>query len=435
MVGLDKVRSSNDQISTDYPEGLVAVFAGSTSGIGETSLREFARHAAKPRIYIIGRSQEACDRLDAELKQINPAAQYIFIRSDISSKETAINVLFMSQGTLNFTKRTEEGLNYLLGLSYFGRIRMARNLLPLLQQATGLRRVVSTLTGTKEGKIYEYDWQGDKGKVPMSGQRKHGATMMTLGLEALASLAPGGTNIVRGDEGGLAKVVGYAFKAMSLVACGIYTPVEEVGQRHLFYSTSARYPPRIGAGLDGGQGASGVALPSGVSVARGVDGEAGSGVYSVDEHGESANAKVEELLASYRKSGTGGRLWAYTESEWKRLVSSAWRPPSATSTDPSKPHSTLPHGCDTTRDTPSPSGSPIRTGTVEETLTGLTTPTNTPSPPAAPRSQYATSKLPFPALPSLSRTGFAPVRKSTTGDTVTTRASRAVALESTSDGG
>ncbi|KUI72036.1 Putative daunorubicin C-13 ketoreductase DnrU [Cytospora mali] len=344
MVDLDKVQSSNAQISTAYPEGLVAVFAGSTSGIGETSLREFARHAPKPRIYIIGRSQEACDRLDAELKQVNPAAQYIFIRSDvsllrnvddvcrqISSKETAINVLFMSQGTLNFTKRTEEGLNYLLGLSYFGRIRMARNLLPLLQRATGLRRVVSTLTGTKEGKIYEDDWQGDKGKVPMSGQRKHGATMMTLGLEALASLAPEvsfvhafpgvvKTNIVRGDEGGLMKVVGYAFKAMSVVACGMYTPIEEVGERHLFYCTSARYPPRSGAG--GGQGAPGVALPSGVSVARGVDGEPGSGVYSVDEHGESANAKVEELLADYRKSGTGERLWAYTESEWKRVTGS-----------------------------------------------------------------------------------------------------------------
>lgn len=117
MVSLNQVQASNAQIQQTYPEGLVAVFAGATAGIGETSLREFARHASKPRIYIVGRSQQACDRLDHELKTINPTGTYVFIRSDVSllrnvdqvcrdirSKETAINVLFMSQGTLNITK-------------------------------------------------------------------------------------------------------------------------------------------------------------------------------------------------------------------------------------------------------------------------------------------------------------------------------------------
>lgn len=122
MVALDKVQQSNAQITTAYLTGLVAVFAGATAGIGETSLREFARHTLKPRIYIIGRSQEACDRLDGDLKTINPEGQYIFIRSDVSllrnvddvcrqirDKESAINVLFMSQGTLNFSKREKTG--------------------------------------------------------------------------------------------------------------------------------------------------------------------------------------------------------------------------------------------------------------------------------------------------------------------------------------
>lgn len=117
MVALDKVQKSNAQITMTHPEGLVAVFAGATAGIGETSLREFARRTPKPRIYVIGRSQEACDRLDIDLKRVNPEGQYIFIRSDVSllrnvddvcrqirDKESAINVLFMSQGTLNFSK-------------------------------------------------------------------------------------------------------------------------------------------------------------------------------------------------------------------------------------------------------------------------------------------------------------------------------------------
>lgn len=333
MVEFDKIQSSNDQIPTSYPQGLVAVFAGATAGIGETSLREFTRHTPKPRIYIIGRSQEACNRLDADLKQVNPAGQYVFIRSDvsllrnvddvcrqISSKETAINVLFMSQGTLNFNKKTEEGLSYLMGLTYFGRVRMARNLLPLLQQATGLRRVVSSFTGAKEGKLYEDDWQGSKGKVPMTAARGHASTMMTLGLEALAKEAPKvsfihafpgsvKTNLIRGDEGAVMQAMGYLFKVMDVFRTNKYVPIEEVGERHTFYCTSSRFPPRNG---DDGHGASGTPLPAGVSVARGVDGNVGSGVYSVDTYGESADAAVEKVLANCRRSGAaewrGGKI-------------------------------------------------------------------------------------------------------------------------------
>lgn len=121
MVALDKVQKSNAQLTTTHSAGLVAVFAGATAGIGETSLREFARHTSKPRTYVVGRSQEACERLDVDLKGVNPEGQYIFIRSDVSllrnvddvcrqvrDKESAINVLFMSQGTLNFSKGEQE---------------------------------------------------------------------------------------------------------------------------------------------------------------------------------------------------------------------------------------------------------------------------------------------------------------------------------------
>lgn len=65
-----------------------------------------------------------------------------------------------------------------MALTYFGRLRLAANLMPLLQKATGLRRVVSAFTGAKEGNIYEDAWrQGQEGKVPMSGARGHAATM------------------------------------------------------------------------------------------------------------------------------------------------------------------------------------------------------------------------------------------------------------------
>lgn len=69
-------------------------------------------------------------------------------------------------------------MSYLMSLTRFGRMRMAKNLLPLLQRSTGLRRVVSSFTGAKEGKVYDHDWQGKEGKLPFTAARGHGATMM-----------------------------------------------------------------------------------------------------------------------------------------------------------------------------------------------------------------------------------------------------------------
>lgn len=217
-----------------------------------------------------------------------------------------------------------------MGVTYFGRLRMALNLLPLLQRATGPRRVVSSFAATKEGSLYEDDWQGTKGKIPMTGARGHASAMMTLGLGALAKGAPDvsfihafpgsvKTNLIRGDEGPVMQVMKYVFKVTGFLRSSSFTPLEEVGERHTFYCTSARFPPRIGGG---DQGTSGIALPSGVSVARGVDGEVGSGVYSVDTYGETADAAVEKLLANHERSGAAERMWAYTESEWKRVTGS-----------------------------------------------------------------------------------------------------------------
>lgn len=212
-----------------------------------------------------------------------------------------------------------------MSLTYFGRMRMAKNLLPLLQRAPGLRRVVSSFTGAKEGRVYDNDWQA-KEEVPFTAARGHGATMMTLGLEALANEAPDvsfvhafpgkvKTNIIRSDDSAILKTVALVFKAMFFVTG--YTPIVEVGERHTFYCTSARFPPKKPADE---AGAVGVELPNDVRVANGVDGSAGGGVYSVDTYGETADAKIEERLANYRKDGTADKLWKYTESEWQRVT-------------------------------------------------------------------------------------------------------------------
>ena len=114
MVSLSAIQSSNSRIASSLPPHLVGVFVGATAGIGETTLKQFAKHARQPRAYLIGRSQNAADRIVAECKAINPHGEYLFIKADVSSirtvdtvceeimaKETAINVLFFTQGTLD----------------------------------------------------------------------------------------------------------------------------------------------------------------------------------------------------------------------------------------------------------------------------------------------------------------------------------------------
>lgn len=111
MVSLDIVQASNSLITSTFPPGIVAVFVGATSGIGEVTLKKFAEYTRQPRVYIIGRSQNAANRIMAECKALNSDGKYTFIKADVSLihgvdevcqkiklKEEYINLLFLSAG-------------------------------------------------------------------------------------------------------------------------------------------------------------------------------------------------------------------------------------------------------------------------------------------------------------------------------------------------
>jgi NADP-dependent 3-hydroxy acid dehydrogenase YdfG len=111
MVSLAVVRASNALLPTALPN-LVAVFVGATSGIGEYSLKAFAKHTRESRVYFIGRSEEAGTRIKAECQTLNPKGEFIFIKGDtsllknvdticneIKRKEKSINILFLTTGT------------------------------------------------------------------------------------------------------------------------------------------------------------------------------------------------------------------------------------------------------------------------------------------------------------------------------------------------
>jgi NAD(P)-dependent dehydrogenase (short-subunit alcohol dehydrogenase family) len=117
MVSLSSVSASNSLISKVIPAGLVAVFFGGTRGIGEITVKTLAKYARSPRIYIVGRSQDAADRILAECKAINPDGEFIFMKADVSlirnvdqlsneikAKEKFLNLLFLTAGVANIDR-------------------------------------------------------------------------------------------------------------------------------------------------------------------------------------------------------------------------------------------------------------------------------------------------------------------------------------------
>jgi hypothetical protein len=56
MVTIEQVRTSNAQIVTSLPPGLVAVFVGATNGVEEATVKQFAKHteSCEPLIVLNG---------------------------------------------------------------------------------------------------------------------------------------------------------------------------------------------------------------------------------------------------------------------------------------------------------------------------------------------------------------------------------------------
>lgn len=117
MVALKAVRAANETIKTQRP-GLVALFIGATSGIAEQALRQLARLAQEPKIYVVGRKAAAAAPLMAELRQANPKGEFLFIErnvalvkdtnlvcEEIKQREARLDLLVMAAGFISFSGR------------------------------------------------------------------------------------------------------------------------------------------------------------------------------------------------------------------------------------------------------------------------------------------------------------------------------------------
>lgn len=216
---------------------------------------------------------------------------------------------------------TSEGLRLATALVHYARIRFINNLLPQLQAAQSLKRVVSVFAATKEGELDVEDI--DALRMPLYKSRGHFASLVTVAMSVLAKRAPDVAFVhdypgfVKSGIGrDLTGLVGYAAKGIFATLGSLLSiPPEESGAYHLFFATSARYASKSAGGLT-----SGVSLSSGMSVATSIDGMVGGGIYSIDERGESASLAVQKLLAKLEKEGAPEKLWTHTEGGWKRAL-------------------------------------------------------------------------------------------------------------------
>jgi hypothetical protein len=222
---------------------------------------------------------------------------------------------------------TGEGIEVGLALRYYSRLRFVQNLLPLLD-ASASPRVIAILAGGKER---ELDLDDLECKVNFSAVKAAGigATQTTLAFEELAKTHskitfihkyPGFVNtgaagkILDSVPGILAipaRLVNWL--VLPILTLFFATSPEVAGERGLFLATSARFPPSK-------PDAPGVALPSGVEVARStiVTDEHGNGVYTLDENDEIT--LDSPVMLGYRADGTGRVVWQETLAVWERAI-------------------------------------------------------------------------------------------------------------------
>lgn len=325
MVALTLVKHSNSQLqSAGLPK--VAVFVGGTSGIGQHTIAELVETGVSTKVYLVGRpsSSERAKKEIAKLNKINANADIVWVEGDVSlladvkricteiqSKETTIDLLFMSAGVLPFSgrKETSEGLDPTFTLQYYSRMAFIMHLLPLLETSPN-GRVVSI----KGGGLEKADIDVDDLELRKPGA--YGAirsqiqliAMTTLTMEKFAEQKPDVTFIHtfpgQVNTGNNMTSDTSPFSPMHWVMRLLVGPLvkivglspKESAQRHLFTSTSAHY---------GGRG-----VPTDLPQARNTRGGNGPGLFLANQY---CDASMNEKVLNQLRERAQERIWARTQ--------------------------------------------------------------------------------------------------------------------------
>ncbi|CAD6574369.1 MAG: hypothetical protein ASARMPRED_006680 [Alectoria sarmentosa] len=199
MVKATKIRQCNARFASEHHAGLVCVFAGATSGIGASTFERMALMLHAPTSYVLGRSAARLASQRARLESLNPNCQVVSLEAEVSllsgvdavckqitAVEQKVDILYMSPGLypLNGPQYTKEGLETCFTISYYSRMRLICNLLPLLRQSPR-PRVLSVLNGGREKSMYDEDI-GLEQHWATRAVIDHATTMTSLAFEHLA---------------------------------------------------------------------------------------------------------------------------------------------------------------------------------------------------------------------------------------------------------
>lgn len=200
-------------------------------------------------------------------------------------------------------------------------MRFVANLLPLLQRSSSPSRVISVLSGTKEGPLDQNNISGEK--IAPWKARGHISSLSTLTFEHFAEMAPDVSfiysypgfvdtplgNSMKGLTGAIMKGMFAMYRAVGPKIP--YVSLEETGERYTFLATGSRFPSKD---------KSKDPPHDEIKYSAGTDGILGSGVYTLDEHCESGDKNVQDLLRSLRQAEMGPKVWQHLQKEFMRIT-------------------------------------------------------------------------------------------------------------------
>ena len=346
MVTLEAVRSRNAQLLQSR-QPFVAVYVGGTAGIGEYAVRALAANYAKhgqetgPRVYVVGRNVKAATKIIADCRTTCPSGEFNFVKAEnlsllkdvdrvcdeIIQAEKAradgtgrVDFLMQTQGYLSFGGREEtpEGLDALMSLLYYSRMRFAVQLLPLLlaSPAGHVACVLNPRMGNR-GKLVLEDLSLRDPKIfGFATASAYIGRMTTFLFEELARRHrisfiheyPGLVMTNATETGKLPTWARLLWRILAPVFSLFAIPPADSGDRHLFLATS-RYPARDGK-RDGMGGQSDVAVSS--------DGVEGGGAYQVTWNGEIIPT-AEKVYKGDREDGVSEKVWKHTMEVFRQI--------------------------------------------------------------------------------------------------------------------
>ncbi|KAL1606140.1 hypothetical protein SLS60_003541 [Paraconiothyrium brasiliense] len=317
MVKIFEIRRSNARYAARDHHGLVCVFAGATAGIGAATLREMVGLLRSSTFYVLGRHPHRYQDKLNELETINSTNNIVFVEAQIAliseidkactfirGAAEKIDMICVSPGGMPFQGAvyTEEGLESCFAVSYYSRLRLISNLLPLLHKSSQ-PRVLSVLNGTKEKKIDEEDI-GLERKWGIAAVVNHTTICTSLAFDHLASndsqkhitflhVTPGFVSTDTPRTAYPSKADGlawWAFISFVQIFSGwiikyFGMAAKESGERHAYELTSDKFVP---------------------------------GSWRVNHLNDIV--PDNQAIAKYRADGWGERIWEFTIGVWEKAL-------------------------------------------------------------------------------------------------------------------